>query len=578
MQTILKFYKFIWHYKKIFLASIFCLWIGQIATNYSIFIFKDLIDSIEKHGFDYNALLRITLIFLAYKFIAMVFAALGNYFNDAYIAKASADLRIKVITHIHNLDFSYHTKKQSGALISIIKRGDAAFWGVDFELNRSVITLLIDYIFVLFAFWGINYKLSLIILVSVIINLIASKFIIEWNIKARRIFNDSEDYMSGLVVDNMINYETVKLFAQESWEQNRLKDKFTPWMKAFREYSNSFRLMEIITNLIALAGSAGTTLLAINMLGIKEISVGEFSLIIAFVLSFFPKLNWLTNEIRGIVKQLTDLDKYINLLDAVIEVKENPNAVEMKNVRGSILFDDVTFAYPGRQPILKNFNLAINNGESVALVGYSGAGKSTLMKLLLRFYDVTQGGIMIDKHDIRTVSKVSLRKSIGLVPQEPILFNDTIGFNIAYPRPEANLDEIKHAANLANLDQFIESLPEKYDTIVGERGIKLSGGQKQRLAIARMFLANPQIIVFDEATSQLDSESEQLIQEAFWRIAKNKTTLIIAHRLSTVMRADRIIVIDNGQIIEQGTHKDLISKESGLYKKLWDIQKGVMLN
>ena len=235
------------------------------------------------------------------------------------------------------------------------------------------------------------------------------------------------------------------------------------------------------------------------------------------------------------------------------------------------------FNYQNRSKILQDFNLKIAAGESLALVGHSGAGKSTIVKLLLRFYDVSGGKITIDGVDIRDATKESLRKNIGVVPQEPVLFNDSIGFNIGYGKDQVTLTEIKQAAKIANLDQFIETLPQKYHTIVGERGIKLSGGQKQRLAIARMFLANPPIIIFDEATSQLDSESEKSIQEAFWKIAQDKTTIIIAHRLSTVMRSDRIIVLQDGKIMEQGSHTELIKKEKGIYQHFWDLQKGGFL-
>ena len=259
------------------------------------------------------------------------------------------------------------------------------------------------------------------------------------------------------------------------------------------------------------------------------------------------------------------------------EVTDAPNPDELPLVQGEIKFENVGFFYRKNVEVIHGLDLTIKPNESVALVGVSGAGKSTLVKLLLRFYDVTSGSIKLDGHDIRDLSKATLRSAIGIVPQEPILFNETIGYNISYPKPGLDMDTMREAARMANLDTFIESLPEKYDTEVGERGIKLSGGQKQRLAIARIFVADCPVMIFDEATSQLDSESEKLIQDALWKIAKDKTTIIIAHRLSTVMRADRIIVMENGGIAEVGTHQELIARAGGIYKKLWDMQRGGML-
>ena len=295
-------------------------------------------------------------------------------------------------------------------------------------------------------------------------------------------------------------------------------------------------------------------------------------MILGFVNSFYPRLFELVWSFRDVAKSFTDLEKYFSILDHEVEIKDTPNPIFLKQVNGDIEFKKVTFSYEeSRQNAVRGINLKIRRGQSVALVGRSGSGKTTLIKLLMRFYDCNQGAITIDGVDITKFTKSHLRSFMGVVPQEPVLFNNTIGYNISYGNERASQKAIEAAAKIANLHNFIESLPKKYETHVGERGIKLSGGQKQRLAIARMVLSDPDIIIFDEATSQLDSENERLIQEALWKVAATKTTIIIAHRLSTAMRADKIIVMERGKIIEAGSHLDLLDKQS-LYRRFWDLQ------
>ena len=303
------------------------------------------------------------------------------------------------------------------------------------------------------------------------------------------------------------------------------------------------------------------------------LTVGDFVLVTTFVGLFFSKLWELVFSLRDIAKTYADIKTYFELLDHKITVKDPSSPVKIGKVSGKINFKNVSFSYQnGTQGALKNFNLNINKGESVALVGKSGSGKTTLIKLLMRFFDTTSGTITIDGISIKDFSKDNLRSLMGVVPQEPILFNNSIAYNIGYGKDNATLGDIKVAANLANIDDFIESLKNKYDTQVGERGVKLSGGQKQRLAIARMILSNPDIIIFDEATSQLDSQSEKLIQDAFWKVREGKTTIIIAHRLSTVAKADRIVVMEEGGIKEVGTHAELLKNKDSLYKHFWDLQ------
>ena len=549
---------------------------ATIISNFANFFFKFLVDALN-NGANADEFAKILALFIMVKLAVTFIGSYSYYVTDGYLFGGSKDLRLDVFQHLHKLDFSFHSNKQSGSLISVMKRGDGAFFAFTHEINREILATFIDFVFVLIVFSNLNLQLGLVVLVMVLLNIVLTYFLLKINIRTRDAFNTEEDAVSAIWVDNMINYETVKYFAKEKFEYNRLQRQFRTWLEKFKKYGDSFRLIDISTNLLAIAGSAIVILLALEMFNQQKLTVGDLVLLITFIGSFFPKLTNFVYRLREVAKQYVDLKRYVDILEIPVDVVEKPNATNLKDAKGLIEFKKVDFNYIGRTNVLKNFDLIIKQGESLALVGESGAGKSTLVKLLLRFYDVIGGAITIDNIDIRDLTKESLRTNIGVVPQEPVLFNETIAYNIGYGKDKSSLKEIKQAAEVANLAEFIETLPEKYKTKVGERGIKLSGGQKQRLAIARMFLANPPIIVFDEATSQLDSESEKLIQESFWRIAKNKTTIIIAHRLSTVMRSDRIIVIKNGQISEEGTHQELIEKEQGIYKHLWDLQKGGFL-
>jgi ABC-type multidrug transport system fused ATPase/permease subunit len=306
-------------------------------------------------------------------------------------------------------------------------------------------------------------------------------------------------------------------------------------------------------------------------------SVGNFVLVLGFINYFYPQLFELVFNLRNLAKNYADIQRYFGVLDYEVEIKDPLHPVEVDKVTGEIEFKNVSFSYAegGKKNAIRNLNLKIKPGESIALVGRSGSGKTTLIKLLMRYYDINCGSIKIDGVDIKGFTKSRLRSFMGVVPQEPILFNNTIGFNIAYGGNNVSQEQIESAAELANINSFIKHLTKGYETEVGERGIKLSGGQKQRVAIARMIISNPDIVIFDEATSQLDSESERLIQDAFWKVVKGRTTIIIAHRLSTAMRADRIIVLENGKIGEEGTHQELIAKENSLYNHFWRIQTNV---
>ncbi len=578
MKIFIKFYKYVWRYKWSFIGASLLLIISEIIYNFANYFVQNLVDAVNVPNNGIFNFVNVIAGFIGISLLAMVISTVAWTISDVNLFKGARDLRIQVLSHLQDLDFAYHANKKSGSLISLIRRGDGAFFSFYHELNKETLIIIVDFVFIVVAFAQIDYRFVLIILFSVATMLISTFFLLRENIKARTKFNKTEDDISGIIADNLINFETVKFFAKERFERNRLVTKFKEWLANIWGYSFTYRLIGIAINLIEIFSMAFIFYVCVIMSQAGELTNGAFVLVITFTLRFYPQMFSLIFRLREIAKNHTDLEKYMNILDMEPEIKDLPGAMELKTSKGLIEFKNVVFGYKPTNKVLNGFNLTIHPDESVAFVGTSGAGKTTLVKLLLRFYDVNKGEILIDGVNIKNITKSSLRANIGLVPQEPVLFNDTIKYNIGYPITNIKLSEIEKAAQQANLNDFIEKLPEKYATEVGERGIKLSGGQKQRLAIARAFLANTSIVIFDEATSQLDSFSEKLIQDAFWRVAKNKTSIIIAHRLSTVMRADRIIVLKEGKIVEEGTHKQLSSLKNGVYKGLWDMQKGGMLS
>jgi ATP-binding cassette subfamily B protein len=496
---------------------------------------------------------------------------------------AARDARQEIFKHVQSLDFTFHSGKSTGSLISAFKRGDGAFFDMYQTFHFNFLSIFISTLVMVYFFTKINALIAITMVISLVVTLIAIQLLIKNNVKKRNVFNDREDNISSIITDNVMNYETVKLFAREKWEEKRLSNSFIDWTKTLWGYSNSFRLIDIVVGAITSISIFLTFFLALYFTVHLKLTVGDFVLVVGFVGIFFPKIWNLVYGTRSIAKNYADIEKYFGLLDEKVEVLDPETPIKVDHVEGRINFDNIHFTYNGRaKNAINGITLKINKGESVALVGRSGSGKTTLAKLLMRFYDLESGEIDIDGMNIKDFTKDTLRSFVGVVPQEPILFNNTIAFNIGYgykgrtlkggSEKGPTLSEVRAAAHLANIDTFIEGLKKKYDTEVGERGVKLSGGQKQRLAIARMILSDPDIVVFDEATSNLDSESEKLIQDAFWKARRGKTTIIIAHRLSTVMRADKIVVMEEGNIKEIGTHESLLKDENSLYSHFWNLQ------
>lgn len=573
MIKVLKtFYFFVFKKKLVFTGFVLLVIISNILFSLNPIFYKKFVDSIPSLNFD--GLLKILILYMTVRVSAVIFDMLSFWVGDKILFESAVDARVTMFKKVQDLDFAFHSEKSTGSLISAFKRGDSAFFSFFHDIHHKMLGVLISFIVMIYFFANLNIYIVFMVVASLVATLSVTKLLVGNNVNKRKTFNKDEDEISGIITDNLINFETVKLFAKENWEENRLKQNFIPWLKSLWGYGNSFRLIGGTMGLIINISIFLVLYLTINQSVKQTITVGDFVLITGFLSNFYPKLWDLIWGFRDLAKNYADIEKYFSLLDYSVEVKDPTSPIIKNKSDGEIEFINVFHSYKGgTKNAIKNLSLTINQGESIAFVGRSGSGKTTITKLIMRFFDPEKGKILIDGIDIKKFTKSNLRSFFGVVPQEAVLFNNTIGYNIGYgsEMPD-NLRGIKNAAKLANISDFIESLPEKYETNVGERGIKLSGGQKQRLAIARMIMSNPDIIIFDEATSHLDSESEKLIQDAFWKYAKGKTTIVIAHRLSTIQKADRIVVLNKGEVVEIGTHQELLKNDLGIYKKLWNLQ------
>lgn len=570
-KTLKIFFKYISEKKALYAVYIFMIIAAGILGNISPYFYKILVDAIPSR--DYQILLNVILLYIGVNALGFVVGEAAFQLSNSNVIDAAAKLRTAIFTWVQELDFAFHSSKSTGSIISAFKRGDGAFFDFSFIIHHRLLDIAVSFAVMFYFFAKLDPVIAGIVLAALILTLIATKFILQKNLKERKAFNEEEDKITEIITDNLMNYETVKLFARENWEMNRLEAAFKPWKEKLWKFSNTYRIIDFTIGTIIFAGIFAILIFSAQATVTMKMDIGDFVLVVAFIGMFFPRLWDLVWSFRDIARSYSDMQKYFGLLDNTVEVKEPENPVRLKSVRGVIEFNNVKFSYKNRaRNAIDGLSLKIEKGQSVALVGRSGSGKTTLAKLLMRFYDIGSGEISIDGHDIRSLAKSNLRSRIGVVPQEPILFNNTVRYNIGYGKVGVSLRGIRNAAKIANIDSFIESLPEKYETVVGERGVKLSGGQKQRLAIARMILSDPDIVVFDEATSQLDSESEKLIQDAFWKARAGKTTIIIAHRLSTIAKADKIVVMERGKIKEIGTHEELLEKKDSLYSHFWNLQ------
>ena len=556
--------------------AILCLVLSKATNLISPPILGRAVDSLTElsQGLNMYTLVPLSLI-VAYG-LARVATKLFGELRNAVFSKVSQhairQLTLNTFKHLHSLSLQFHLNRKTGALSKFIDRGTK---GIDFLMNYvlfNVIPTLIEIVFVagiLLTLYGLKYAVVTVVTISMYV--VLTFMITQWRLKFRRRMNESDNMVSSKLVDSLLNYETVKYFNNEEHEFNRLNDSLKEYEVAAVENEFSLSYLNIAQTLIIMTGI--TLMLGMSVFDIKEgiISIGGFVVINAYMFQLYQPLNFFGTVYRNIRQSLTDMENLFSLWgEKPYENNQDTNLKDTENA--SIRFDNVSFDYDVRRTIIKDISFEVPNGKKVAIVGPTGAGKSTISRLLFRFYNPKSGSIYVNDQNIKDISQQSLRKIIGVVPQDTVLFNETIYYNILYGDPQASEKEIYAAARSADIHDFIQELPDGYNTLVVERGLKLSGGEKQRVAIARAILKKPSIFFFDEATSALDSTTEKEIQKNLELISKNKTTLVIAHRLSTAADAHNIIVLDQGRIIEQGNHQELLELK-GKYAEMWNKQK-----
>ena len=561
--------------KRVSLALI-CLILAKVASVYTPLILGRSVDSLTELSSGINLLMLIPIALIISYGVARIASLTFEGMRDALFSKVSQhairEVSLTIFKHLHSLSLQFHLNRQTGALSKFIDRGTK---GIDFLLRYvifNVVPTFIEIILVSIILLNLyGYFYALITIITITIYVILTFTITQWRVQFRRDMNSADNSVSTKMIDSLLNFETVKYFNNENHEFNRLDVSLKKYELAANKSRHSLSLLNIAQIIVIMSGI--TIMLVMTAFGIRsnDISIGGFVVINAYMLQLYQPLNFLGSVYREIQQSLVDMENMFNLLDEKSKVKDSLKQLKI-NSKTEIKFSNISFGYDERRTVIKDISFEVPNGKKVAIVGPTGAGKSTISRLLFRFYDPTNGSIYINDENINSISQHSLRKIIGVVPQDTVLFNDTIHYNISYGDPKASEDDIINAAKNADIHDFVISLPDGYETIVGERGLKLSGGEKQRVAIARTFLKNPKILFFDEATSALDSTTEKEIQKNLENISKNKTTLIIAHRLSTAAYADNIIVLDKGSIIEQGSHNYLLDLK-GKYFEMWEKQK-----
>jgi len=555
-------------------AAISCLILAKLANVNVPIIYKHAVDLLAGES---GAIIALPLgLLVAYGLVRVMSIAFAEL-RDAIFAKvgqrAIRTVALSTFRHLHALALRFHLERQTGGLTRAIERGTKA---IDLFLNFMLFNIL-PTLFEIFLVCGILWALfdfwfGFVTFLTVASYIAFTVSVTEWRIKFRRQMNETDQRANTRAVDSLLNYETVKYFGNEEHEARRFDSALEGYERAAVLSKTSLSFLNIGQAGIIGGGLTLMMIMAGDGVVAGELTIGDFVLVNTYLIQLFQPLNFLGYAYRELKQSLIDMEAMFNLLEINKEVADDPGALPLPDGPGVVRFEDVSFAYDVRREILHGISFEIPSGRKLAIVGPSGAGKSTVARLMFRFYDVSGGAIRIDGQNIRSVTQQSVRAAIGIVPQDTVLFNDTIYYNIAYGRPGASPAEIEEAARLAAIHDFITGLPDGYETMVGERGLKLSGGEKQRVAIARTILKRPRILVFDEATSALDTHTEREIQAALRKVSADRTTLVIAHRLSTVVDADEIIVLEQGKVAERGRHEDLLAR-GGLYEAMWRRQQ-----
>jgi ATP-binding cassette, subfamily B, heavy metal transporter len=543
---------------------------GKLVSITVPFLYKHAVDALTV---PHPGVIAVPVLVIFAYGAARIMAQGFNQLRDAVFAKvgqrAVRQIALKTFRRIHALSLRFHLERRTGGLARAVERGTA---GIEFLLSFmlfNVVPTLFEIVIVCAILWRLyDWTFALVTLTTIIVYVTFTFLLTDWRIRFRREMNARNTEANSKGVDSLLNYETVKYFANEEHEAQRYDSALQAYERAAVKSETTLALLNVGQGTVIACGLIGVMVLAGQGVAAGRMTVGDFVLVNAYLLQLYQPLNFLGMVYRNIKQSLTDLEQMMALLKIVPEIEDRPAAPALAVRRGAVAFHHVDFRYDRRRPILEDVDFAVMPGATVAIVGPSGAGKSTIARLLFRFYDVDHGAIEIDGQDLRDVTQDSLRRAIGVVPQDTVLFNDTIFYNIAYGRPGASRAEIEEAARAARIHDFVAALPDGYDTVVGERGLKLSGGEKQRVAIARVVLKAPDILIFDEATSALDTKTEREIQQSLAEVATGRTTLVIAHRLSTVVDADEILVLDQGRIVERGHHRDLLAK-GGVYALMW---------
>jgi ATP-binding cassette subfamily B protein len=565
---------YLWEFRWRVAVAFACL-VAAKAANVSVpLVLKEIVDRLGGAGSVAVALPAALLIgYGLLRLSTTVFTELREFVFAKVTQRAVRRIALEVFGHLHSLSLRFHLERQTGGLTRDVERGTRGIATLMGYVLFSILPTLVE-IALVTTILLVKYDpwFAIVTLVTLTVYIGATVTITSWRTQYRRNMNELDSKANTRAIDSLLNYETVKYFGNEAFERGRYDEAMQRWERAAVLSQTSLSALNATQSAVIAVGVTLIMWRAASAVVAGTMTLGDLVLVNAFMIQLYIPLNFLGVVYREITQSLADMERMFAMLRQNREIEDRPQAPDLVVAAGRVRFEAVDFAYDERRSILHGVDFEIPPGHTVAVVGSSGAGKSTLSRLLFRFYDVSGGRITIDGHDVRDVTQASLRAAIGIVPQDTVLFNDTVYYNIAYGRPQATREEVLEAARSAHIHDFIAGLPDGYETAVGERGLKLSGGEKQRIAIARALLKGPRILVFDEATSALDSRSERAIQEELRRIARGRTTLVIAHRLSTIVDADQILVLDRGRIVERGTHVELLLAE-GVYAAMWALQQ-----